>query len=91
MGPQHGVHDIPKLGVVLRSFNSFGRIGRARQEWGGLHRPTDPLAMLHAEAFWNLRNIPGLIQVDHAGIAVPLDLHTQVLLGFGEIYHGVFC
>ena len=34
-------------------------------------------------------NKAGLIQVDRAGIAVPLDVDTQVLLSFAEIYHRV--
>ena len=47
----HGVHDVSNLALVLRSFNSFGGVGRTRRENGSLHRREDPLSILQAEVF----------------------------------------
>ena len=36
----------------------------------------------YTEALHVLANLPGLVQEDHAAIAVLLDMHTEVLFGF---------
>ena len=86
---EHGVHDVPNLRLVLSSLNGFGGVNRTLRECCGLHWRRDPFAILHAEAFQDLRNVPGLVQVDRSSITVPFDVPTQVLLGFAEIYHPV--
>ena len=89
-GTQHGVHNVPDLGLVLNPVYCLVDIRRAWWELSGFHRSRNSFAVSHSEALQDLGNLSGLVQEDRAGIAVSLDMHTEVLLGFAEVYHRVF-
>ena len=89
-GTKHGVHDIADLGLVLDPIYCLVDIRRAWWERSGFHRSRNTFEVSQSEALQDLGNVSGLVQEDRAGIAVSFDMHTEVLLGFAEVYHRVF-
>ena len=89
-GTQHGVHAVPDLRLALDPIYCLVEIRRAWWERSGFHRSRNTFAVLQSEELQDLGNVSGLVQEDRAGIAVSLDMHTEVLLGFAEVYHRVF-
>ena len=90
-GTQHGVHDVPDLGLVLDPIYCLVDVRRACWERSGFHRSRNTIAVSHSGAIHDLGNVSGLVQDDRVGIAVSLDMHAEIFFGFVEVNHRVFC